>query len=259
MAHIDEFPSDVYIDSWKAFRCESDEDDRVATYILDSQFWPSKSDIRILDVGCGDGRIINRLMSYCDLGSVVLVDPDQQLLADAKVLVTGKGKGAHVEAVNSVIGKDLLEEVGVDHDVIIIVHMLYLIKDKEEFLGFLDALPGGSRVFVVIDLEKSIFSTLWKVTAPKYYNRVVEYHEVINDLNSELYSVTFGEITSSIPNPLALSLVVSERVVSHMGYFNFADQEYHMRENVKDILRKSLRGDRIYCYSACYHIEKREC
>ncbi len=51
---------------------------------------PVKKELRVLDLGCGDGLFVEALLQECDGAKVVLLDGSAERLASAKKRLAGK-------------------------------------------------------------------------------------------------------------------------------------------------------------------------
>lgn len=248
-----------YMHSWKLFRVMSNENKVTADHLLSRPFWPRNEDLVLVDVGCGDGRLTEQIVlghGRCRLVSEVrLLDPDPEFLAEARQHLTETGI---VTNVNTFLGpaEDNLARHYSGSNVILAVHVVYLMQDGA-FETMLDALPPGVPMYVVLDTPYSVFTTLWKNTAPKYYERSRKTHETIKHLAADKYSTDYTTISSRIDNPLHIPHeIVRNSILSMLCYSEVGSMPAEQREWVETQVAAKAVGEHIRCESACYEITK---
>jgi len=255
------WPSDVYIASWKEFRSNSDENKVTAKSILQSSYWPKIArKLKVLDLGCGDGVLLkNFLLNDTDtIGSVTLIDPDSDLLEEAKKCF-GDAYREHCDF-DFILGQ-LSDESSIalanKHDAIIIAHVTYLLNQQKSLLDFLLNIKANTPSFIVLDEENSIFTSLWKKTAPEFYSRVLECHEMLKGLDDTMFEVGSFEIKSNLANPFDQHLGARDSILSHLTYSNYTEADALERDFVKSTIQENLIPDGLTCTSICYVVKRK--
>lgn len=57
----EEWPSELYVEAWKAFRTLSNENEVTAEHLVRLPSWPKRNDLVICDLGCGPGQVARYL------------------------------------------------------------------------------------------------------------------------------------------------------------------------------------------------------
>jgi SAM-dependent methyltransferase len=262
------FPSTVYALAWKMFRKRSDENIATTEVILSFPYWKNEAKnekIRLLDIGCGDGLLIQEFVQkLCgDVGSkkiehVTILDPYVDWLREAETTLSGLETCKTIpdlRILNQGI-EQYIPNLLLSHNIIFAVHLVYLLEEGI-FANLIQSLPHKVRLYVVMDAPESVFSEIWEVTQPTYLARVRNAHELIESLGDE-YSVSQAVVTSKIDNPLRLADVgIKGMILSMLSYSNYAELSNEDIEYIDQKVDKHSRGDKLFCKSICYEISKR--
>jgi len=253
-----EWPMQAYLANWKVFRSLSDENEVTAEHLLTQEYWPHRSNTTIVDVGCGDGRLIFSLLHKSGeaIGTVRLIDPDAGVLKSACDLIEGISFVHEVEAYEGT-AEDLLHECILGAHAVLAVHVVYLMQ-QESLEHIIQALAPGVPLYVVLDAPGSVFSRLWSKLAPhKYLERSEHAHTVLRALPSDRFVVNPSEITSHLENPLTCHREKKLSILSILCYCDVRDLESDKLNWAEAVLEKYRVGNRISCKSFCYEVVKR--
>jgi SAM-dependent methyltransferase len=262
-----QFPSTVYKEAWKTFRARSDENEVTSQKILEFPFWRSENigkTIRLLDIGCGDGLIIQELIYKMSINLGVnfeiltLIDPYLDWLQEAnKIAVTLRNSGIvkDIKAINLNI-EDSLAEISKEYDIILAIHVVYFLE-PQILRKILQDLPSNVYFYVVMDAPGSVFSEIWRVTKPEYLERVEEARKLIESLDSSRYKLRQSEIISSVPNPLEMAdCPVKKMILSMLSYSNYECLEDSAIEHINSEVSRNSWDGKLRCKSTCYEILK---
>jgi len=253
-----EWPMDSYISSWRLFRRLADENQITAEHVVSRHGWPHHTrNLRIVDFGCGDGTLIESIVlaSTHPVATVHLIDPDQELLHQAKERIEGINVVRDVQGTQG-RAEEVIQEATREADVALAVHLVYLLKE-DELKKLLAGLTPGVPLFIIMDQNTSVFTTLWKKTAPKYHARLVHAHHIIEKLGRDGYSVEKTEFDSHLTSPLMLREDLQHSILSLFCYRNFKDLDAQTQEWVKDIIVDHSASGRVVCDCVCYEVERR--
>ena len=242
-----------YLSTWKVFRSISDENIITANHILSLPSWDQVN--TILDLGCGDGLITKSIVlkSPEQVDKVILVDPDKEMLDEAYIHLTEIGIVPDVERVSSKF-EDCVNKYIAQTDIVLAVHLVYLIT-PESFRVLIDSLPVGKKMILVLDHEGSVFTKLWKHTAPKYAHRSAYVRKYLDNISSD-YSIQRSVITSKIINPLKQRPDIKDAILSLMCYSDYSLMGVNSRQFVDACVASNVTGRFVECASACYEIFK---
>ncbi|HKX31219.1 MAG TPA: class I SAM-dependent methyltransferase, partial [Blastocatellia bacterium] len=136
-----EWPFESYASAWLQFRALTDENRVTADHILSRSGWPrTLPNLRMADFGCGDGRLIETLLSTVQqpVSTVHLTDINPELLEQASERIKRLKSVQYVDAVCQSAGDAMLRMAN-DIDAALAVHLLYL-PGEDETRRFLTAL-----------------------------------------------------------------------------------------------------------------------
>jgi len=242
-----------YLSTWKVFRAISNENYITATHLLSLQTW---NNIRsILDLGCGDGLITKSIVlnSQEPIDKVILLDPDKEMLEEAYLHLTELSIVPEVDKEVSKFENYLSTHI-INVDVVLAIHLVYLIT-TEIFRSLIENLPVGKKLILVLDDEGSVFTKLWKQTAPKYVERSNYVREYLTGI-SDHYMIEKTTITSKIINPIVQRTDIKESLLSLMSYSDFTLMDKNSRSFVENCVSENVSGRFLECASACYEIIK---
>ena len=258
----EEWPSELYVEAWKAFRSLSNENEVTAEHLVTRPSWPKRNDLVLCDLGCGDGKLVEQIVlrSISTVREVRLIDPDEDLLNEAVRVVSETG------LVKSVLrslatAEQAFPACAASSDALLLVHVVYLMKNGG-FKRLLDACPRDTPLFVVMDAPTSVFTELWSVTAPKYHQRSLRAHETIAQLHGkDGYLVSESRIASRIADPRGQRADLKTTLLSMLCYTDARTlaQDDALMSQVEEILgRHNVVGDAltIQCESVCYEISR---
>lgn len=123
-----------------------------------------KSNEKILDVGCGDGRITAQLAKQVPQGEVIGLDPSASMITFAKNFQKQEG----IKNVDFLQGNAETFSLKKKFDVIIAIHVLHWLVDPEKALKniYNHLQPGGKVYFMLamkkgnVSLEKALRKTM---------------------------------------------------------------------------------------------------
>ena len=254
-----EWPMAGYMSAWKTFRRLSDENRATARHLLSRPRWPSRDGVTICDVGCGDGRLAEMLLleSTARVSSVVLVDPDETLLDEARVCVSATDPGRVIEAIAQPAEK-AFPRCAERADVSMLVHVVYLLRNGA-LRDIVEVSPPGMPLYVVLDAPGSVFSQLWERTAPKYAARAAKARTLIESLPQERTNVHRSTFSSTITNPFKLGRPDLRDAVLSLLCYRPVDQstDAELHDWIAGVIRKHAAGMNVVCDSVCYEIVRR--
>ena len=242
-----------YLSTWKIFRTLSDENSITAKHLLTLHSWCNINSV--LDLGCGDGLIMKNivLLDSNKISKVILVDPDYEMLTEAKKQVAKTGLVQDVESYLSGF-ENCIDFCIEKADIILAVHLVYLIT-PESFNRLIDLLPVGKKLIVVLDDENSVFTKLWKKTAPRYVQRSAYVRDYLNKLSQEHF-INKTIISSQIANPLLLNKEIKESLLSLMSYSDFSLMNTEKQKFVENCIKDNLTLGFVECKSVCFEVMK---
>jgi SAM-dependent methyltransferase len=192
-------PCANYVEAWTTFRATSNENNVIADWLFAQKAWPKKTDFRITDFGCGDGKVVAGVVRLAAkegyrAKSITLLDPDEGFLSAASQHVRDVARKFPTASENQcpidrflLAVKDAPQQC-FETDALLLVHVVYLMRPGE-FARLLGRIKPGVPLYVILDHPNSVFSQLWKETACEYLKRVEETHALISELPKRKYSV----------------------------------------------------------------------
>lgn len=253
MSHV-AFPMPAYIAAWKTYRTLSNEDDVIAKKVAHSV---SITDTRskILDIGPGDGRVLVRTLIRLNATPdiVSFVEPNLNFCGETSRVIDYPDFAKSIRPINSTLAQCNTALI-FSHDIILCTHALYFLSHFELDVLF-DAVRNGANLYIVVDHPDSIFSLLWKKTAPTFYERVRNHLDRIEKLKVESdMSVSQSEITAVISDPNTLRHEIKNLVVSMLCYAEIDDLTTEELEYVNDVLITKTHAGEIECTSLFFEI-----
>jgi len=249
-----EWPMDSYLAAWKNFRQASDENRAIARHLISRPSWPQGRAIRVCDLGCGDGRLLEALVLECldEVAAITLIDPDPDLLDEATRCLTDQALVPMIST-HLATAEESFPECAIGHDIVLMVHVVYLLESTH-LLDLLYTTPQNVALLIVFDHPESVFTTLWERTAPKYHARVLEAHKIIDALSPEQFAVHRSEFEARLPNPFDLPREdIRRSLLSMLCYSSEAVSDHGPW--IKSVVDKYLdEGGNVVCRSVCYEI-----
>jgi hypothetical protein len=139
------------------------------------------------------------------------------------------------------------------HDLILCTHTAYFLSDAE-FEKLLSLVDAGSRLIVIFDDPKSIFSKLWQRTAPNFYQNTQRHRDRLENLDTTRFLVDKSMVSAEIGDPRSLRPDISNLVISMLCYSDVEDMPHHQLEEVGLLISQAQRESVISCVSSVYDI-----
>lgn len=184
---------------------------------------------------------------------VTLLDPDERLLGEAETELKSLGLSTEIVSVVGVAELDAVRLAN-EADVGLGIHLVYLMENGQ-FRNFVEGWPSGVPLYVVLDAPNSVFTTLWKQTAPEFANRAEEVHSYFSRSRS-FSAVNRTEFATRVANPYALSENVRDLVLSLLCYCDYSNLSSGQRESVRETLSSYVDGEEVKCTCTCYEVLK---
>lgn len=250
------WPMVNYFSAWKTFRLYGNEPIVTAEHVLSLPEWPKVNKLRLLDIGCGDGHMLQAFLSQCQhsISQVILLDPDERLLLEAV---------QYLESFN--FGIDILEQQGIADeeglvlakkvDIGLAIHVVYLISHSR-FRTLIEKWPNGVPLFIVLDAPGSVFSQIWNMTAPDYATRASRVHEYFSSVNNGGFYFSKSTFNTKLANPLTMDKDVRELVLSLLCYCNYTELNQKIKDEVDKIINQYVKNNFIECSCCCYAISR---
>jgi trans-aconitate 2-methyltransferase len=125
-----------------------------------------KDDDVILDIGCGDGKITQKLCSLASDGKIIGIDPSSSMISEANKIVYSCSNLSFFEASAEKF------EINIKFDYIFSFHSLHWVKDKcKMFNNVANHLkPNGKFIFVTAGSENNNISNVF--TSKKWQDKI---------------------------------------------------------------------------------------
>jgi trans-aconitate 2-methyltransferase len=153
-------------DLWdgKQYRDNSSPQELSAVNIINSIGF--KDDDIILDIGCGDGKITQKLCSLASNGKIIGIDPSSNMISEASKITFSCGNLSFFEA----NAEDF--EINIKFDYILSFHSLHWVKDKSKMFHnvFNHLKPNGKFIFVTAGRENHNISNVF--TSKQWQNKI---------------------------------------------------------------------------------------
>jgi SAM-dependent methyltransferase len=246
------FPMHSYIAAWKVYRAHSDEDDRIAAELssIINRCVPRPG--RILDIGPGDGRVILKALIQLQYrpALVELFEPNPSFARETAARLSFYRFADEVNLRQEPFQTGL-QGSGSAFDVILCTHSLYFLSEQE-FAGLLSYARAGARLVIVVDHETSLFSELWRITAPEYLDVVKGYLSQIRSLSPNDLSFKETFIEANLKDPFHLRKEMRDLVLSLLCYSDF--EEELADDVILPVIRRRSQGGQLKCLSSCFEI-----
>lgn len=249
-----EWPMLDYVRSWKMFRGVSNEAHVISRHILTQEWHPEfEKKVTLLDVGPGDGVLLKQMLLRCSMPikRVIVVEPDLNFLNECRRQL----EPFHFEIIFE--GKkieDLDRSLLADVDIAVFSHVVYF-TGAAPLHHVLDNLRIGSCCYVIVDQENSIFSKLWKKTAPpQFLERVSHVRRAVENLDSTKWKTYKTTVATKLDDPADLSPDVAVFVKSLLCYADYRDLTQEDTEWVETMIKRASASGAIRCTSDCFEI-----
>jgi hypothetical protein len=142
-------------------------------------------------------------------------------------------------------------------DVVLLVHVVYLMRNGS-LRNLLRTSPLGTPMYIILDAPGSVFTDLWRNTAPKYYARALKAHETIQALSKDDWVVSQNSIMSRIRTPIHIDRPdLRTAIFSMLCYADLSkDLTGSIESGVADTLNAHTVGNFVLCESTCYEIKR---
>ena len=247
-----------YVESWKSFRTHSNENEVIGSAI---QAWlpcKDRKEMRLLDVGCADGALIKDLVQEYQSKiniSCVLLEPNEYLLADATLNLSGVGKVTSVLPINDSLSPAIIGNIPRPVTFILFSHVAHLVEPRYWNL-LLELLNRDSVLVWIMDSPNSVFSECWSLTAQTYFKRIDKAYKFINALSVRGYSVEAKSAIVSVNDPFNLPETARSGVLSLLAYDDFDGLPAKKADIIRPIIRKRMVGGKLSCDISLFQIKK---
>lgn len=144
-------------DLWdgKQYKSNSSPQELSAINIISSMGF--KEEDVILDIGCGDGKITQKICSLASKGKIIGIDPSSSMISEANKLTCSCSNLSFFEASAEAF------EIGVTFDYILSFHSLHWVKDKNKMFNnvYRHLKPNGKFVFITAGKENQNISNVF--------------------------------------------------------------------------------------------------
>lgn len=250
------YPMPNYVAAWKTYRTLSNEDDQIARCVSRLVSIPHDK-FRILDIGPGDGRVLVRTIIRLNRmpSEVSFVEPNDKFARETMRGIDFDRFAGKISPIERRL-EDCDDSALEGHDLILCTHTAYFLTDAE-FEKLLSLVDAGSRLIVIFDHPKSIFSRLWEKTAPKFFQNTQYHRDRLDNLDTTRFVVEKSEISAEIGDPRNLRPEISNLVMSMLCYSDVEDMPHHQLLEVNSLISNAQRESMISCVSSVYDIRAR--
>jgi len=248
-----------YLSAWKTFRHLGNEPAATAEHVISQPRWPSKDNLRILDVGCGDGQMAQafllKMLKSQTVAEVVLLDPEEGMLSEAASLIRGAGFRGDIRRELGLADKEALK-LAKEIDVGLAIHVVYLLPHNR-FRTFVNRWPVGIPLYVVLDAPDSVFSEIWPQTAVDYATRSRRVHEYLSGEANGGLKVHRTDFTTRMSDPFDLAPPVRDLALSLLCYGDYDEVPDGKKPIVRDAILKHKEDGFVRCACSCYELLRR--
>lgn len=234
-------PFDAYTLHWRLFRCMSNENEVFANAVLNCKLFKNSNQSTIIDVGTGDGAVIQRVIKNTNSKNFVLIDPSDEYLTIAKLLTAEYANRIRYEKIK------FIEMQTYPKALYLAIHMIYLLSEKE--IELLLELPfKGFDLILIVDSPESIFSQLWNVCAKDYYKKCEYFYTQLKKMHK---TKNITEIKSKVLSPFKSRIDGNTRIamLSTMCYCDWKSLSDKQKEIAQSIINNYNQNDIIDCRS----------
>lgn len=243
-----------YVPAWLTYRTLSNEDDVIARKLareVDLTGRPSN----VIDVGPGDGRVLVRFLIRANAtpGKLTFVEPNADFFEETFRHVSNP------EFVGETVGLNKKLEACSDaelagHGVVLCTHTAYFLSDAE-LDRLLELVRDGAELHLVIDHPTSIFSQLWRRTAPTFHDRVVRHLEKLQKLDPQVFQVKTSTITAMLCDLERLREPIRNLAMSLLCYSDVEDFDAEAFASAQKFIMDSADVDgQLHCESFYFTI-----
>lgn len=253
----DVFPTSTYFNDLDLYRSISNENIITAKHLVNLPQWIDFEGL--LDIGCGDGRMILELFKQYKPESLInevrMIDLDKNRTERTKVFFSEFQRAKQLSVINSNV-INCLSTCFKNIDAALLIHVVYYLNEIE-LEQIINALPKNVPLFVVVDKEDSIFSKLWKLTAPQYLKRSDYANQYFNQLlTQDDFNVSKTTISSEISDPYTMPLPDKETILSFMCYNEYNKLETETKQKIETIYKEYIKDGKVSIQTNCFCIIK---
>jgi len=246
-------PLPDYIEAWKIFRLASNENEVFGTYLASKFNKAAGSDFSVLDIGTGDGKLLQNALFRCKSKptKVTVIEPDQEFLGECQRNLSISSLSEDIEFVPSKLSEvDASKLTG--HSFVIAAHVLYLI-DWSEFRPLVEDLTDGTTILIIADSDDSIFSKIWRKTAPQHYDRL---QETLSNLRKHYAHLIKSETpkSSKLIDPGYFRDDIRDMILSLLSYTDVRDKDSETYDWVQKKVAEHVDNGRISCDCQCIEL-----
>ncbi len=123
----------------------------------------------ILDIGCGDGKVTQKLCSLAPKGQIVGFDPSSSMISEANKIVCSCGNLSFFEA----SAEDF--EIDKRFDYVLSFHSLHWVKDKNKMFNNISnhLKPNGKFIFITAGKENKHIASIF--SSKQWQDKILKY------------------------------------------------------------------------------------